>query len=220
MLKINENSQEILFSITSPDDLTADVLKELSQTKKNLRFEWPRQDFDLQRFNEIHGEVFIQIGMEAAKISSVGSVDILPISTFHDQKSQALILETYETDYKIKWSGKIPEPILELFKTALSSITNQRTSRFVVIDGHLRGAIVVANFKTYRSELKDHIAWIWIDGSQPKAIRRRIGESLLNQAAIMAPEAVMAGVYSRNLKSFEFLRKAGFKSICATFLQP
>lgn len=100
----------------------------------------------------------------------------------------------------------------------IDGLANSKSTRIVGVDGRVAGLVVVGNFETYRGDKQDHIAWIWIDSTFPKETRREVGATLLKATAQIAPGKIVAGLYIRNIKSYRFLRNAGFESICITLL--
>lgn len=220
MQKVSETEKELLFAVDSPAELTPELISSLFIQGKALRIEWPRQELKSAMIMELADRYFVQIGMEAPVLNYESESAKLPGKTYDEETTKRIVMESYESGYADVWRGQLADEIIQLFRGAVAAIANSNTTRFVEVDGRVGGLIVIANFKTYRGEYKDHLAWVWIDSRLPKATRKIVGASLLHTAAKLARGQLLAGLYVRNMKSYTFLRKAGFESICATFLQP
>lgn len=220
MQKVSESDCEILYAVTSPSNITAELVISLMDLGKRLRFEWPRQILTSNIFMELSDRYFVQVGMDAPKLIYESQSPGLSIDSFDDETSKRYVAESYETGYAKVWIQQLSSQMIERFRAGVTKLANNRTTRFVQVDGRPVGLAIVANLKTYRGEFKDHMAWIWIDAKLQMDFRKAVGACLVEAAAQLAPAQILAGIFVRNVRSMSFARKAGFESVGATVIGP
>jgi len=218
--KVRETDREVLIAVDSTSELTMDLITSVIVPGKATRFEWPRQELNAPILMDLSNRFFVQIGMEALQLNFDPALARLQVRTFDDQTTKRIVAKSYESGYADVWKGQIPDPILERFRVAIDGLATSKSTRIIEVDGKVAGLVIVGNFETYRGDKQDHIAWVWIDSTIPRETRRAVGATLLKATAQIAPGKVLAGLYIRNMKSYRFLRNAGFESICVTLLEP
>ncbi len=218
--KLRETATEVIYRAEDPTNLDAYAMTNLMIEGKALRIEWPRQFVDPSLFIEMSKSFYLQWGMEADNIQFNSAATKLDVLQFDDAKTKQLVAESFRTDYLEVWRGQITDARLEKVGTSLVQLVNGKNTHFIEVRGKIAGIVMVDNFETYRGMHEDHLGWIWIDSSLDADLRRTIASTLLHATARVATGKILAGVYVRNMKSFNFLRKAGFESICVQLLQP
>lgn len=214
-----ETENEIVISVSKPSLLSADQVRDFLKSGKKVRIEWDRQPADLKLFSEFSDKYFIQVGMSAPSIKRDLKLETIPTNSLNDELTKKVVMDSYQSGFAQIWKDQISESVVETLRDAVRKIATSKTTKFVEIDAKTAGLIIIDNYAIYTGENKDHIAWVWIDPNLSKDKRRIVGASLLAAAQAVAPKEVVAGIYIRNLRSYGFLRKAGFETIGASFVR-